>query len=282
MTGAATRISLVLAFLFVAASSAQTLKFEVAAIKLAPGCALGPNGGGKFGLLSPGRIEVECATMLNLMSSAYAVDEYLERQWIQVVGGPGWLRSETYSVIAKSEDGKAPVAVMLGPMMRALIEERLALKTHAETREGPVYELTVAKGGLKAKTSVPGACVPGDPNRPPQDLRPNSDTYKNCGIRKLRTRSGMVLEATGVTMRELAKYLSLDHETVDRTGIEGRFDFVPRYSSEGVPPPGAESAAEPWPGIFTAIAEQTGLKLNGARGPLHFLIIDSVQRPAEN
>jgi uncharacterized protein (TIGR03435 family) len=282
MTGAATRISLVLAFLFAAASSAQTLKFEVAAIKPAPDCALGPNGGGKFGLLSPGRIEVECTTMLSLMGSAYAVDEHLERQWIQVVGGPGWLRSETYSVIAKSEEGKAPVAVMLGPMMRALIEERLALKTHTETREGPVYELTVAKGGLKAKASVPGACVPGDPNRPPQDLRPNSDKYKNCGIRKLRTRSGMVLEATGVTMGELAKYISLDHETVDRTGIEGRFDFVLRYSSEGVPAPGAESAVEPWPGIVTAIVEQTGLKLNGARGPLRFLIIDSVQRPAEN
>ena len=282
MTGAATRPFLVSAFLFAAASSAQTLEFEVAAIKPAPGCALGPNGGGKFGLLSPGRVEVECTTMLSLMGGAYAVDEHLERQWIQVAGGPGWLRTETYSVIAKSEDGKVPVAVMLGPMMRALIEERLALRTHAETREGPVYELTVAKGGLKAKASVPGACVPGGPNRSPQDLRPNSDTYKNCGIRNLRTRSGMVLEATGVTMRELAKSLSLDHETVDRTGVEGRFDFVLRYSSEGVPAPGAESAVEPWPGIFTAIVEQTGLKLNRARGPLHFLVIDSVQRPAEN
>jgi uncharacterized protein (TIGR03435 family) len=282
MTGASTRTFLTSAFLFAAASSAQTLKFEVAAIKPAPDCVLGPNGSGKLGRMSPGRIEVECTTMLSLMGGAYAVDEHLERQWIQVEGGPGWLRTETYSVIAKSEDGKAPVAVMLGPMMRALIEERLALRTHTETREGPVYELTVAKGGLKAKTSVPGACVPGDPNRPPQDLRPNSDTYKNCGIRNLRTRSGMVLEATGVTTRELAKSLSLDRESVDRTGVEGRFDFVLRYSSEGLPAPGAESAVEPWPGIFTAIVEQTGLKLNRARGPLHFPIIDSVQRPAEN
>lgn len=210
------------------------------------------------------------------------MDEHLERQWIQVEGGPGWLRSETYSVIAKSEDGRAPIAVMLGPMMRTLIEERLALKTHAESREGPVYELTVAKGGLKAKASAPGACVPGDPNRPPQDLRPNSDTYKNCGIRNLRTRSGMRLEAAGVTMSELAKSLPLDRETVDRTGVEGRFDLVLRYSSEGVPAPGVEPVVEPWPGIFTAIVEQTGLKLNRAHGPLHFLIIDSVQRPAEN
>ena len=256
--------------------------FEVAVIKPAPDCALGPNGNGKLGLLSPGRIEVECSTMLNLMAGAYAVDDRLERQWIQVEGGPAWLRSETYSVVAKSEDGKAPVAVMLGPMMRALLEERLALKTHIETREGPVYELTVAKGGVKAKLSAPGACVPDDPNRPPQDVHPNSDTYKNCGIRSLRTRNGMVLEATGVTMHELAKFLPLDHETLDRTGIEGHFDFVLRYSREGMPAAAADSAVEPWPEIVTALGEQIGLKVSRARGPLRFLIIDSVQRPAQN
>jgi uncharacterized protein (TIGR03435 family) len=264
------------------AQRSTALHFEVAAIKPAPDCVLGPNGGGKLGRILPGRIEVECATIFSLIGGAYAVDERLEHQWIKVEGGPGWLRSETYSVVAKSEDGKASAALMLGPMMRALIEERLALKTHGETREGPIYELAVAKGGLKAKASAPGACVPGDPNRPPQDLRPNSDTFKNCGIRNLRARGGMVLEATGVTMSELAKSLPLDHETIDHTGVEGRVDFVLRYSLEGASAPSAEPAVEAWPGIFTAIVEQIGLKLNPGRGPLHFLIIDSVQRPAQN
>ncbi len=62
MTGAATRPFLVSAFLFAAASSAQTLEFEVAAIKPAADCVLGPNGGGKLGRTSPGRIEVECCS----------------------------------------------------------------------------------------------------------------------------------------------------------------------------------------------------------------------------
>ena len=233
-------------------------------------------------MLSPGRIEVECATLFNLIAGAYAVDERLERQWIHVEGGPGWLKSETYSVIAKSEDGRASVPMMMGPMMRALLEERLALKTHIETREGSVYELVVSKGGLKAKASPPGACVPADPSRPVQDTLPNSKTYKNCGFRNLRTRGGMAMEATGVTMSELAKSLPLDRKTIDRTGIEGRFDFVLRYSPEGAPPTAADSALAPLPGIFTAITEQVGLKLNPGRGPLPFVIIDSVQRPAEN
>jgi len=257
-------------------------RFEVAVIKPAPDCALASNGGGKLGLMSPGRIEVECATVWNLIGGAYAVDEHLQRRRVQIEGGPRWLKSDTYSVTAKAEDGKVSVPMMLGPMMRALIEERLALRTHTETREGPVYGLVAAKGGLKAKASAPGACVPGDPNRPPQDWHPNSDTYKNCGIRNLRARSGMVLEATGVTMSELAQSLPLDRETVNRTGIEGRFDFVLRYSNEDAPAPAAESAIERSPGIFTALVEQIGLRAIPARGPLQFVIIDSVQKPTQN
>ena len=256
-------------------------RFEVAVIKPAPDCALGSNGGGKLGLMSPGRIEVECATMWSLIGGAYAVDEHLQRRRVQIEAGPRWLKSETYRVTAKAEDGKASVPMMLGPMMRALIEERLALKTHSETREGSVYELVAAKGGLKAKASAPGACVPADPNRPPQDWHPNSDTYKNCGIRNLRARGGMVLEATGVTMSELAQSLPLDRETVNLTGIEGRFDFVLRYSIEDASAQAAESAIERWPGIFTAV-EQIGLRVIPARGPLQFVIIDSVQKPTEN
>lgn len=256
-------------------------RFEVAVIKPAPDCALG-RGGGKLGLMAPGRIEVECATMWNLIGGAYAVDDHLERRRIQIEGGPSWLRSETYSVTAKAEDGKASVLMMMGPMMRALIEERLALKSHSETREGPVYELAVTKGGLKAKAAAPGSCLPDDPNRPVQEMRQNSATFKNCGFRSLRQRSGNVLEATGVTMGELAKSLPLDRETVDRTGIEGRFNFILRYSTENWPAPGADPAIERWPELFTAIGEQLGLRIVSAKGPLQFLIIDSVRKPAEN
>ena len=264
------------------AQSPSVPHFEVAVIKPAPDCALGSNGGGKLGLMLPGRIEVECATMWNLIGGAYAVDEHLQRRRIQIEGGPRWLKSETYSVTGKAEDGKMSVLMMLGPMMRALLEERLALKAHSETREGPVYELVVAKGGLKANAWVSGACVPGDPNRPPQDWHPNSDTYKNCGIRNLRSRSGMVLEATGVTMSELAQSLPLDRETLNHTSIEGRFDFVLRYSNEGAPAPAAESTIERSPGIFTALVEQIGLRVIPARGPLPFVIIDSAEKPTPN
>ena len=264
------------------AQSPSLPHFEVAVIKPAPDCALASGGGGKLGMMSPGRIEVECATIWNLIGGAYAVDEHLQRRRIQIEGGPHWLKSETYRITAKAEDGKVSVAMMMGPMMRALMEERLALKTHTETREGPVYELVVAKGGLKAKPSAPGACVPGDPNRPPQDWHPDSDTYKNCGIRNLRNRTGMVVQATGVTLSELAQFLPLDRVTLDHTGIEGRFDFVLRYSNEDAQAPPADLTTERSPGIVAALAEQIGLRVSAARGPLPFVIIDSVQKPTPN
>lgn len=278
------RIAISCCLLLLAATSLwpQTPRFEVAVIKPAPGCALGTSGGGKLGLMSPGRIQVECATMWNLIGGAYAVDEHLERRRVQLEGGPGWLRSETYSVTAKSDDGNASVQMMMGPMMRALLEERLALKTHAETRQGPVYELTAAKGGLKARPATSGACVPLTLDARPQDLHSSSATYKNCGIRNLHARAGNVLEATSVAMNELARALPLDRETFDKTGIEGRFDFVLRYSPAGAPAASADSSVEPYPEIFTAIVEQLGLKIVPARGPVQFLIIDSVQKPTGN
>ena len=282
MAGTTPLTFLASAFLFAAVSSAQTPNFEVAAIKPAPGCQLNANGGGKLGLMSPGRIEVECATMWNLIGGAYAVDDHLERRRVHVEGGPGWLRSETFSVTAKAYDGTVSVPTMMGPMMRALLEERLALKTHSESRQGPVYDLVANKGGLKAKASAEGSCVPSDISRPPQNEHPNSGTHKNCGFRNLRAKNGMVMEATAVTMGELARALPLDRETIDRTGIAGRFDFVLRYSTQDIQLPNPAPGIEPSPEIFTAIAEQLGLKIKPARGPLQFVIIDSAERPTDN
>jgi uncharacterized protein (TIGR03435 family) len=282
MTGTTPLTFLVSAFWFAAASSAQTPRFEVAAIKPAPGCELRANGGGKLGMMSPGRIEVDCATMWNLIGGAYAVDDHLERRHVHIEGGPGWLRSATFSVTAKASGGTISVPTMMGPMMRALLEERLALKTHSESRQGPVYELVANKGGIKAKASVEGSCVPADISRPPQDQHPDSGTHKNCGFRNLRSKNGMVMQATAVTMGELAQALPLDRETIDRTGIVGRFDFVLRYSTQDIPGPNPAPGIEPSPEIFTALSEQLGLKIKSARGPLRFVIIDSAERPTEN
>jgi uncharacterized protein (TIGR03435 family) len=88
---------------------------------------------------------------------------------------------------------------------------------------------------------------------------------------------------------------------VDKTGLEGLFDFELTFSQEGLsspfgrglplppslPPVGAAgaaptpAAADPAPSLFTAVQE-LGLKLESAKGPVEVLVIDSVEKPTEN
>ena len=68
---------------------------------------------------------------------------------------------------------------------------------------------------------------------------------------------------------------------VDRTNLAGGFDFDLRFPELETPPDG-RNAADAGGGIFVALQEQLGLKLEPIRGPLEFVVIDSVERPAEN
>ena len=65
-------------------------------------------------------------------------------------------------------------------------------------------------------------------------------------------------------------------EVVDRTGMEGRFDYTLRYS------PDPEQPNQDYPGIFTAIQEQLGLKLEPTTAPVRIMVIESIERPSEN
>jgi uncharacterized protein (TIGR03435 family) len=66
---------------------------------------------------------------------------------------------------------------------------------------------------------------------------------------------------------------------IDRTGLKGSYDFKLKWTPEGR---GGELPADAPPGLFTAIQEQLGLKLEAAKGPVKVLVIDHVERPTEN
>ena len=114
------------------------------------------------------------------------------------------------------------------------------------------------------------------------------------------SQSTYMLRGSSVSISNLIPMLSqqIGRPVFDKTNLEGLYDFVLRFSPEGLspfgaappaaPPPvgtapgvGTTPAAEPLPTVFTAVQE-VGLKLESAKGPLPVVVIDSVQKPTEN
>ena len=262
---------------------ANTPRFEVASIKACKDPSNGPSEHS-----SPGRLATDCHELLNLIGNAYTsfADGHfnMAAEPTPITGGPSWLPSAGYDINAKAE-GNASVEMMLGPMMQRLLEDRFHLKIHRETREGPVYLLTVARGGPKLQAFKEGSCTPW--SNPPPPLQPGTTRY--CGI--LISALTSSAEGLGATVDEFSKTLRLllDRPVIDKTGVTGRFDIRVKFAREGtelagIALRGPDRAADPNgpPSIFVAIQEQLGLKLEAGKGPVDTLVVDSIERPSEN
>ncbi len=198
-----------------------------------------------------------------LIQLAYGATDF------QIVGEPPWANSDGYDVTAKAE-GNLNFEQMR-PMLQSLLTDRFKLKFHRETKDLPVYELTVAKGGLKIAPGKDGNCVEVEPNGP----RPPFGS-KICG--GVRTGMGSI-EGFGVTMAKLAELLAdrVGRTVIDKTGFIGTFNFRLVFTPDE---PGPATADDP--SLFAASQEQLGLQLKSTKGPVEVLVIDHVERPSEN
>jgi uncharacterized protein (TIGR03435 family) len=190
----------------------------------------------------------------------------------QLSGGPGWIDSEQYDIEAKPERKTDPQQQLV--MLQTLLHDRFKLELHRETKILPVYELTVAKGGIKLKE---GNCINLEPG---QKLETGQKMSETCGYNMLgRGR----FDATGISMGDLAKALApaLGQHVIDKTGVTGRFPVHLTFIPELTAGPG-DLGNPDRPSIFTAVQEQLGLKLDSAKGPVDVLAIDHVERPTEN
>jgi uncharacterized protein (TIGR03435 family) len=203
-------------------------------------------------------------------------------QEAQLVGGPGWLDTDRFDVVAKA--GKATSDDDLRVMLQNLLIERFSIKLHVETRSLPIYALVRARedgrlgpdlhvAGCEGYSSGPGPCgTPGSIERHPGEL-----THTQTG----RSPAGRSMAMRGATMPALASSLSamLNRPVVDRTGLDGRFELALRYTMPGGPATAASDPAEGAPDLFTAVDEQLGLKLEATRGPVDVLVIDGAEHP---
>ena len=291
-----TAITAVIGMLDAPRSQAQSLQadqtFEVTSIKLNQGCGGSGRSGGQS---SPGRMALECAQLRDLILTAYGIYANGASPRMQVLGGPGWIDSDHYDIVAKAE-GNPPPAQLYGPMLRALLEDRFRLKVHRATKESPVYLLTIAKGGARLQLTKEGSCVSSDIKHPLPQPAPGQPHARACASQV--TGPNGTLDMYGATLASLSVQLAirLDRDVIDKTGIGGVFDIhlevsradlVPRALAGGevrqVDPSTPVFAPDSTgPSIFTALEQQLGLKLESAKGPVEFLVIDQIEKPSEN
>ncbi len=115
-------------------------EFEAASVK--PG---DPNDPSSSGRATPGGLELRNATLKTLVRSAYNLNEY------QLEGGPKWMDSAKFNVVAKLPAGAARDQINL--MMQSLLADRFRLEVHRITKDLPEYALVVAKNGPRLKTA---------------------------------------------------------------------------------------------------------------------------------
>jgi uncharacterized protein (TIGR03435 family) len=205
----------------------------------------------------------------------------------QLVGGADWINTDRFDIQAKAAEADIPLLNApragisngnrqngMNQMIQSMLADRFQLRTHRETRELPVFLLTVAKSGLKMQPTVEGRDGPGG--------------LKSGSSRSSQTKATVEISGSGITMTRLANMLAgpAARAILDRTNLTGTYDFTLKFvvDQPAAAPPGAtESSTDPsGPSLFTALQEQLGLRLEAGKGPVDTLVIDSVQRPSEN
>jgi uncharacterized protein (TIGR03435 family) len=256
--------------------------------------------------MMPNNFNVTNVPVRLLIMQAYRLSGY------QLVGGPSWLDSERFDIVAKGPEGSRPDQVPM--MLRGLLADRFQLKVHGETRETQVYALVLARNDGKlgpklskttddcekilAERRATAAAARGGGAGPVPFTPPAPNEKPVCTINMSTTpvSSGMPLlnfNGGGQPMQMLVNQISsfLNKRVVDKTGLTGLYDFHLQFSMGTQMPlttqaPGAGTTTptapiDDGPTMFDAVRE-LGLKLESERGPVEHLVIDSVERPTED
>jgi len=265
-------------------------KFEVAAVKQNRSGSNQVMIGGGAG----GRYNTSNVPLRLIIRTSYQIQDF------QLIGGPDWIGTDRWDIVAKAE-GELPPAPpgQVGPMqlmVRSLLADRFKLVVHRETREMPIYALVLAREdkrlGPQMKESTTD-CTPGARRGAPPPAPPQPGERPPCGTRLAPGN----LSSGGTLLSQLATTLSnsVGRTVVDKTGLTARYDFDLKWTPDGMaaggglgipggaPGPGGPPPTDPnGPSLFAAVQEQLGLKLESQRGPVEVLVIDSVERPTEN
>jgi len=235
--------------------------FEVATIKPAD-----PSDPGRYFRVAGRVYYAHDASLADLIDLCYGVHPS------QIIDAPAWVRADKFDLVGTQPGEDEPSGNQWVAMIRNLLTDRFALKLRREQRDLASYVLTVDKSG-------------------PKNLRPSTSTNPNPSLEFNRAPNGVVLPARNAALGQFCQMMQqvvLDRPVVDRTGLNGRFDFelafLPNESQfDGHPPVTASQVTgEPAPDLFEAIRAQLGLKLEAAKVPTSVLVLEHAERPTAN
>jgi uncharacterized protein (TIGR03435 family) len=289
-------------------------RFEVASIKPSPNtaqdrvaalqqrfttaarAAMDPNASAADAHIYPGgrwravRIEVRALLLI-----AFDLHEY------QLEGGPSWVTTEYFDINASA--GGDATAAEYRAMLRSLLVDRFALKTHTETRQVPVQVLTLARtdgrlGPNLKPTSAECAATVAERQRtktppprlgpPPEGVDAQRAVIKSprCGaITSVKfAGEGTSVAAGGTPITLIVDRVSMETKSpvIDRTALTGLYDFLLEYEparAAGALPANAPTDVTPYAPMPKALQQQLGLRLETEPGPLPVVVIEAISHP---
>jgi len=191
----------------------------------------------------------------------------------EIINGPDWFATEKFDLDGVPDVEGQPNSAQFKLLFQSALIQRFGLVFHHEDKELAVYALTVGKGGPKMKVT---SDKPSDP--------------KNFFFRgKLGD-----LNVTNMTMQDFSDGMQsavMDKPVVDHTGLTDRYDFTLKWTPDEsqfgqmggfrAPPPNPDDAAAP-PGLYTALQEQLGLKMEATKAMAPAMVIDKAEKPGAN
>ena len=219
--------------------------FEVASVRPAPA----DHGYTSISPSGAAQFTANNVSMMVLVEMAYGVNGN------QISASPSWFDSDLYDIAAKPEGDIGLSYEQMRPMLQQLLKQRFQLAVHREKKDVPGYVLVVAKSGPKlqaGKESSAGLYILQDGLQGPS--------------MSMATLAGMLASPVG-------------RPVIDKTGLTGNYDIKLSYA-----PVAADASTDSTlPSIFTAVQEQLGLKLEGQKVPVDFVVIDHAEKvPSDN
>lgn len=268
------------------ALAAQKPAFESASVK--------PNVSGDIRMTftpdAPGWFVAENAPLALLIRFAYDLPDF------EVTGGPNWINSDRVDITASM--GRNASVGERRLMLQRLLEERFKLASHHESRQLPIYAMRLANrngalGPRLHRSNADCSTTPMLPLLPGRVAAPELARDAPCGFFGMSPSTNLPsgrggLAFRGLSMAALASmWMTVVHRhVVDETGLagyfDGEFDFIAEMPPPPPPPGLPNPFTAPFSSVFSVVPDQLGLKLEGGRGAVDVLVIDSIERPTSD